>query len=82
MPYSAPLSILFTGLEITIFFYMSFGQVLKNFACPKSFERVLSKNNYLLHPYMFFSLLFLKITVYTDRYQNILADFVVKFCKF
>ncbi len=71
-----------SGMEITKNFNMSFGQVLKNFTCPKSFERVRSKYNYLLHPYIFFSLLFLKITVYTDCYQNIPADFVVKFCKF
>ncbi len=63
------------GMEITKKIYMSFGQVLKFFTCPKSFEHVQTKNN-------FFSLLFLKITVYTDRYQNILADFVVKSCKF
>ncbi len=41
--------ILRTGMEITKFFNMSFRQVLKNFTCPKSFERVRSKNDYFLH---------------------------------
>ncbi len=40
------------GMEITKKFYMSFGQALKIFTCPKSFEHVRSKNNYF---FLYFS---------------------------
>ncbi len=62
------------GWKLQMFFYMSFGQALKIITCPKSFPPFRWVN-------MFFYTFF-KVIVQLDRYQNVLADSVVKFCKF